>query len=63
MLLFQHLVPSCCVEAVLGVALALVVTSDKQGAEGSEQKAQNSAEAYGLLQDIFKCLSHDLLAV
>lgn len=51
------------VEAILGVAVALVVTSDKQGAEGSEHKTQNSAEAYGVLQDIVKCLSHDLLAV
>lgn len=41
------------VEAVLGVALALVVTSDKRRAEDSQRKAQNSAEAYGVLQDIF----------
>lgn len=47
-----------CVEAVLGVVLALVVASDKRRAEDSEQKAQNSAEAYGLLRDIVTSIYH-----
>lgn len=47
-----------CVEAILGVALAPVVTSDTRRAEDLEQKTQNSAEAYGVLWDIFKSVCH-----